>query len=223
MFAQLAIRILSLFSLQVHKLHAFVDARCTLAGSGSVLEQAPPRLLVPSFANQVPSFANQGSARASLPARTWVIMALVPAVAPAAAAAPPAAAIVPGDREHLVILRDSLLDVKQKFSTASQEGLAAEAKKDARLEEVREELAAEAKKDARLEAQVEEQQQQLEQQEQQQLEQQEQQEPSELARAVEAKRRYWDECYKLVKQEWLEEQQQRRQEAAERRRAQLGF
>ena len=217
MFAQLAIRILSLFSLQVHKLHAFVDARCTLAGSGSVLEQAPPRLLVPSFANQVPSFANQGSARASLPARTWVIMALVPAVAPAAAA------IVPGDREHLVILRDSLLDVKQKFSTASQEGLAAEAKKDARLEEVREELAAEAKKDARLEAQVEEQQQQLEQQEQQQLEQQEQQEPSELARAVEAKRRYWDECYKLVKQEWLEEQQQRRQEAAERRRAQLGF
>ena len=199
MFAQLAIRILSLFSLQVHKLHAFVDARCTLAGSGSVLEQAPPRLLVPSFANQVPSFANQGSARASLPARTWVIMALVPAVAPAAAAA---------------ILRDSVLDVKQKFSTASQEGLAAEAKKDARLEEVREELAAEAKKDARLEAQVEEQQQQLEQQEQQQLEQQEQQEPSELARAVEAKRRYWDECYKLVKQEWLEEQQQRRQEAA---------
>ena len=134
MFAQLAIRILSLFSLQVHKLHAFVDARCTLAGSGSVLEQAPPRLLVPSFANQVPSFANQGSARASLPARTWVIMALVPAVAPAAAAA---------------ILRDSVLDVKQKFSTASQEGLAAEAKKDARLEEVREELAAEAKKDAR--------------------------------------------------------------------------
>ena len=199
MFAQLAIRILSLFSLQVHKLHAFVDARCTLAGSGSVLEQAPPRLLVPSFANQVPSFANQGSARASLPARTWVIMALVPAVAPAAAAA---------------ILRDSVLDVKQKFSTASQEGLAVEAKKDARLEEVREELAAEAKKDARLEAQVEEQQQQLEQQEQQQLEQQEQQEPSELARAVEAKRRYWDECYKLVKQEWLEEQQQRRQEAA---------
>ena len=191
MFAQLAIRILSLFSLQVHKLHAFVDARCTLAGSGSVLEQAPPRLLVPSFANQVPSFANQGSARASLPARTWVIMALVPAVAPAAAAA---------------ILRDSVLDVKQKFSTASQEGLAAEAKKDARLE-----------------AQVEEQQQQLEQQEQQQLEQQEQQEPSELARAVEAKRRYWDECYKLVKQEWLEEQQQRRQEAAEMRRAQLGF
>ena len=67
---------------------------------------------------------------------------------------------------------------------------------------------------ARLEAQVEEQQQQLEQQEQQQLEQQEQQEPSELARAVEAYRRYWDECYELVKPEWLEEQQQRRQEAA---------